>query len=98
VRIGARCQRQIHLLMTGVRLPDLIGWELPELLRLDHPAVAVVYIAHDREEWWRLGSKKLKSVLLQVPFRPEAVLKVVRQGLNAHRELNSQLRLVGIQH
>ena len=95
VRIGARCQRQIHLLLTGVRLPDLIGWELAELLRLDHPAVAVVYIAHDREEWWRLGSKKLKSVLLLVPFRPEAVLIVVRQRLNAHREVNSQLRLVG---
>jgi len=76
-------------------LPDLIGWELAELLRLDHPALAVVYIAHDREEWWRLGSKKWKSVFLQVPFRPEAVLKVVRQGLNAHREVNSQLRLVG---
>jgi len=41
VRRGARCRRQIHLLMTGVRLPDLIGWELAELLRLDHPAVAV---------------------------------------------------------
>ena len=89
VRIGARCQRQIHLLMTDVRLPDL-GWELAELLRLDHPAVAVAYVAHDREEWWRLGSKKLKSLLLQVSFRPEAVLKVVRQGLNAHRELDSQ--------
>src|SRR5215831_8275785 len=46
---------------------------------------------------WRLGSKKLTSILLQVLFRPEAALKVVRQGLNAHRELNSQLRLVGIQ-
>jgi DNA-binding NtrC family response regulator len=97
VRIGARCKRQIHLLMTGARLPDLIGSELAELLRLDHPGVAVVYIAHDREEWWRLGNKKLKSVFLQVPFRPEAVLKVVRQGLNAHRELHSQLSLVGIQ-
>jgi DNA-binding response OmpR family regulator len=97
VRIGARCRRQIHLLMAGVRLPDLIGWELAELLRLDHPGVAVVYIAHDREEWWRLGGKKLKSVLLQVPFRPGALLKVVREGLNAHRELNSQLSLVGIQ-
>src|SRR5215471_16560852 len=42
VRIGARCQRQIDLLVTGTRLPDLIGWELAELLRLDHPGVAVV--------------------------------------------------------
>jgi hypothetical protein len=94
---GARCHRQIHLLMTAFRLPDLIGWELGELLRLDHPSVAVVYIAHDREEWWRLCSKKLKSALLQVPFRPESVLEVVRQGLRAHWQLNLTLRLAGIQ-
>jgi CheY-like chemotaxis protein len=95
VRFSARCCRQIHLLMTSVRLPDLLGWELGELLRLDHPAAAIVYIAYNREDWWRLGSKKLKSVLLQVPFRPEAVLEVVRQALHADLELNSRLRLVG---
>jgi DNA-binding response OmpR family regulator len=82
VRFSARCHRQIHLLMTAARLPDLIGWELVELLRLDQPAVAVVYIAHDLEDWRRFGRKNLKSVLLQVPFRPEAVLEVVRQGLD----------------
>ena len=95
VRKGAR--RQIDLLMTGLRLPDLVGWELVELLRLDHPALAVVYIASNHEDWWRLGRKKFKSALLEVPFRPETVLEVVRRGLDAHRELNSRLRLVDIQ-
>ena len=95
VRIGARCHRPIHLLMTAVRLPDLMGWELGELLRLDHPAVDVVYIAHDREEWWRLGRKSFKSLILQVPFRRESVLEVVRRGLHADLKLNSRLRLVG---
>jgi CheY-like chemotaxis protein len=83
VRIGARCRRQIHLLMTAVRLPDLIGWELEELLRLDHPAIDVVYIAHDREDWQRLKRKHLKCILLQVPFRPRAVLEAVRQRLSS---------------
>ena len=86
VCIVARCNCQIHLLMTAVRLPDLIGWELAELLRLDHPSVAVVYIAHDREDWRRFGRKNLKCILLQVPFRPEAVLEVVRQGLSRSAE------------
>ncbi|HYK63183.1 MAG TPA: response regulator [Bryobacteraceae bacterium] len=95
VRMGAR--RQIDLLMTGLRLQDLVGWELVELLRLDHPTLAVVYIASNYEDWWRLGRKKFKSALLQVPFRPETVLEVVRRGLDTHRELNSRLRLVGIQ-
>ena len=95
VRKGAR--RQIDLLMTGLRLPDLVGWELVELLRLDHPALAVVYIASNHEDWWRLGRRKFKSALLQVPFRPETVLEVVRRGLDTHRELNSRLRLVDIQ-
>jgi len=95
VRKGAR--RQIDLLMTGLRLPDLVGWELTELLRLDHPALAVVYIASNHEDWWRLGRKKFKSALLKVPFRPETVLEVVRRGLDTHRELNSRLRLVDIQ-
>jgi DNA-binding response OmpR family regulator len=86
VRIGARCRRQIHLLMTAFRLPDLIGWELAELLRFDHPGVAVVYIAHDREDWRRFGRKNLKCILLQVPFRPEAALEVVRQELSRSAE------------
>src|SRR5215469_7456649 len=72
VHIGARCRRQIHLLMTGVRLPDLIGWELAELLRLDHPGVAVVYIAHNREEWWRLGNKKIEVHALTSPIPPRS--------------------------
>ena len=95
VRFSARCCRQIHLLMTSVRLPDLLGWELAELLRLDHPAAAIVYMAHRREDWWRLGSKRFRSVLLKVPFRPEAVLEAVRRALHADLELNSRLRLVG---
>jgi DNA-binding response OmpR family regulator len=82
VRIGARCNRQIHLLMTAVRLPDLIGWELEELLRFDHPVVEVVYVAHDRDDWRHFGRKNLKCILLQAPFRPEEVLEVVHQALS----------------
>jgi CheY-like chemotaxis protein len=95
VRIGVRC-RQIHLLVTGLRLPDLIGWELEELLRLDHPALAVVYVGHNLEDWRRLSSKRFKSRFLQVPFPPEAALEVVRWGLHTHRELDSRLRLLGM--
>ena len=83
VRFSARCHRQIHLLMTAARLPDLIGWELVELIRLDQPAVPVVFIAHDLEDWRRFWRKNLTCVLfLQVPFRPEGVLQIVRQGLD----------------
>jgi CheY-like chemotaxis protein len=92
---GAHCERQIHLLMTGVRLPDLIGWELAEFLRLDHPGVAVVYIAHDRRRVVASWQQEIEVRPLTSPVQPRSRAESSAPGLNAHRELNSQLSLVG---
>jgi two-component system, cell cycle sensor histidine kinase and response regulator CckA len=96
VRIGARYRHDIHLLVTDVRLPDLIGWELGELIRLDHPALRVVcmgYNAADRRR--QLGRTISRFVLLQTPFRREPVINAVRQELNEQTRLSrSGLKLV----
>lgn len=96
VRIGARYRHDIHLLVTDVRLPDLIGWELGELIRLDHPALRVVcmgYNAADRRR--QLGRSISRFVLLQTPFRREPVIHAVRQELIEQARLSrSGLKLV----
>jgi CheY-like chemotaxis protein len=96
VRIGARYRHDIHLLVTDVRLPDLIGWELGELIRLDHPALRVVcmgYNAADRRR--QLDRRSSRFVLLQTPFRREPFIHAVRQELSEQTRLSkSGLKLV----
>src|SRR5579864_1639919 len=44
VRIAARRERNIDLLVTEVRLQRMAGWELADLLRLDYPDLKAVYV------------------------------------------------------
>ncbi len=88
VRIGARYRHDIHLLVTNVRLPDLIGWELGELIRLDHPALRVLYMGHNAADRKRQLDRRIsRFVFLQTPFSGEAFIHAVRQ------ELSEQTRL-----
>jgi CheY-like chemotaxis protein len=45
VRIAARHKSELDLLLTQVRLPQMDGWELMELLKLDYPNLKVVYLS-----------------------------------------------------
>ena len=45
VRLAARHETKLDLLLTEVRLPNLFGWELTELLKLDYPRLKVVYLS-----------------------------------------------------
>jgi DNA-binding response OmpR family regulator len=96
VRISARYRHDIHLLVTDVRLPDLIGWELGELVRLDHPAVGIICLGHNVADRRRSPSRRISTfVLLQTPFRHEPVIRAVQWELNRQARLSSSgLKLV----
>jgi CheY-like chemotaxis protein len=45
VRIAASHRGRISLLMTELKLPDFLGWELADVIQLDHPGLRVLYMA-----------------------------------------------------
>lgn len=95
VRISARFRQDIHLLVTDVRLSDLIGWELGELIRLDHPAVGIICLGHNVADRRRSASRISTFVLLQTPFKHEPVIRAVQWELSQQARLsNSGLKLV----
>src|SRR5260370_15415781 len=69
VRIAAQHQRNIDLLLTDVRLPQLFGWELLELLALDYPKLKVVYVSKSIDSEIRPHTRRQSVLLLEQPFR-----------------------------
>lgn len=96
VRIGARFRDEIHQLITAVRLPDLIGWELSELLRLDYPALDVVYIARNPEDCKWLSRARKVSKFIHIPnqLTRESVGRALRRYQLARPQFVTALRLV----
>jgi len=45
VRIAAKHETELDLLLTEARLPHMDGWELAELLKLDYLNLKVVYLS-----------------------------------------------------
>lgn len=85
VRLGAQHLDPIALLLTEVRLPDLFGWELVELLRMDYPALAVLYVAAREEERNRPLTRRIpRPIVLPKPFRSEFLLQAARNELASH--------------
>jgi CheY-like chemotaxis protein len=91
VRIAARHQRHIDLLLTDVRLPQLFGWELLELLTLDYPKLKVVYVSKSIDSEIRPLTRRQKTLVLEHPFRESSARQAVSEALE-----NSQVNRVGM--
>jgi CheY-like chemotaxis protein len=81
VRIAAQHQRHIDLLLTDVRLPQLFGWELLELLALDYPKLKVVYVSKSIDSEIRPHTRRQKTLVLEHPFRESSVRQAVSEAL-----------------
>jgi CheY-like chemotaxis protein len=70
-------ERPVCLLFTDIRLPgSMDGWGLAEAARALHPDLPVIYATGFTAEGPRLVPK---SVFLQKPYRPSAVLSVIEK-------------------
>ncbi len=59
VRIGASYLGEIDLLLTDVQLTDFSGWDLAEILRLDHPRLKVLFLSPaERAPVFRLARER----------------------------------------
>lgn len=72
----------IDLLITDMLLPELSGYDLAELVRAEHPGIALLlmtgYVEGDIVE---RSVTELKAVFLDKPFQPAVLLRKVREAL-----------------
>jgi two-component system cell cycle sensor histidine kinase/response regulator CckA len=81
VRIAAQHRRNIELLLTEVRLPQMFGWELLELLELDYPKLKVVYVSKSIDHETRVHTRGQKVFVPKQPFGESCLRKTIREGL-----------------
>jgi len=78
--------RSVELLLTDVVMPDLTGPVLAERLRSQKPDLRVLFISgfHDADLVQRFVTRR-GFTLLPKPFTVDALLRVVREALEAIR-------------
>ncbi len=86
VRVAARREVNLDLLLTEVRLPRIDGWDLAELLRLDYPGLKVVYLASSIDAEIRAHTRRSTVVVLEKNrFHPARLRQAVRDVLEPHQ-------------
>lgn len=87
VRIAARHETELDLLLTEVRLPHMDGWDLAELLKLDYPDLKVVYLSSSTDAEIRAHTRPSMIIVLEKNrFRPGRLRQAVRDVLETRRK------------
>jgi PAS domain S-box-containing protein len=75
---------QIDLVMTDVVMPKMSGRELAQSLEVFHPGIKVLYMSgYTDDAIVRHGLLDQEIAFLQKPFTPDAVMRKVREVLDA---------------
>jgi DNA-binding NtrC family response regulator len=96
VRIAARRVRSIDLLVSEVRLENMAGWELADLLRLDYPNLKVVYLSSSLDAQVRARMRS-SIVVFYDAFCADLLCQAVHDALKARsnkRRPNLDLRVL----
>jgi two-component system cell cycle sensor histidine kinase/response regulator CckA len=84
VRIAARHETPLDLLLTEVRLPRMDGWELSELLKLDYPNLKVVYLSSFVDAAVKAHTRPSKIIVLEKSrFSPSRLRRAVHETLES---------------
>ena len=76
------CCQPFDLVISDVRMPALLGTDLAERLRRDHPHLKIILISAFADEFTLGVSASLGVPLLSKPFVPDRLLEVIGQLLD----------------
>jgi DNA-binding NtrC family response regulator len=83
VVLAKRHAGEIHLLITDVVMPDMDGKRLKEQISESNPGIKVLYMSGYTADLIALRGILADGInFIQKPFRPEDLLKIVRQILD----------------
>jgi CheY-like chemotaxis protein len=87
VRIAARHETELDLLLSEVRFPNMDGWELTELLKLDYPNLKAVYVSSSIDTAVKAHTRPSMVIMLEKNrFSPGRLLQAVHDTLEARRQ------------
>jgi len=82
LELAARHQEPIHLLLTDVVMPEMSGRQLSERLPRDRPGLPVLFMSgYTDNAIGHQGRLDPDTEFVQKPFRPDTLLRRVRQVL-----------------
>jgi two-component system cell cycle sensor histidine kinase/response regulator CckA len=87
VRIAARHETELDLLLTEARFPNMDGWELTELLRLDYPHLKVVYLSSSIDAAVKAHTRSAMIIVVENNrFTPRRLRQAVHHTLEARKQ------------
>lgn len=79
-----RAGLKVHMLVTDIRMPDMSGVELAELVQAENAAMRVLYVSAYAMETRNAHENRLRGELLTKPFTfaelERAMLRLSRRG------------------
>jgi two-component system cell cycle sensor histidine kinase/response regulator CckA len=87
LRILRERDQGVDLLLTDIVMPGLNGWDLGELVRVEFPAVPILFMSgFADDEVVRARSQLSESNFLPKPFGFESLTRAVQNVLQASRD------------
>jgi two-component system cell cycle sensor histidine kinase/response regulator CckA len=87
---AARGATRVDLLLTDVVMPGMDGTELARRLRAERPDIPVVYMSgYTGDDLERRATLEAGAPFLQKPVSPDALVRGVRDALDAMRGAES---------